>query len=533
MLKLSIWLTIFCVIACTKVEWAMACATGAPRSINLYASYETGTVGATTPVNQMDIHSCSPSDSGKYLMVTMGPDLIGLDYSRQISFTDDFRDDECTLKDAPLLKLRSYSQELIDYREQRSLLEHCVIMEFKDLSTSGLSLPDQPIVNGKPLCSLRMIDSSTAIGWGGACFIGLHQDTNLTIQYRTNPECAQSSYLSKQSIKPQDVHGAFSIYLTDSPSGLSTDLEALHSGNFRMTIAPSSKLLPVSTDFGNTLPRWPVQYAPDVHLGELTIYDQGSASGVLTSWLADNSCQEICKDGVCSSPCNYLTPIASEVALHETSLNSSGKPQSQFLSGWYQGGAIPAKWQGMVRDTLHRIEYNPFKIGSTYRLSAKFSYPDTYFRMSSENLRRKLITSINLKNSVIGRDPLNPLMPLQELRTLLPQVPTLETLPNFELPNLGSRVFNVQKSLDTLTSFLSLENWPPYFESLCNRDLQSCKSPYTERASIEIDLDFKIEALNADRTYQLSNMIIHKRTSFGENYDRPIENLPSIECRQQ
>lgn len=523
---LRIAIMISMVVGFFFAESARACGVIAPKKLQLLSSYQTGYAGSYSGEDtKFRVAGCDLTSRGKYIMLAMGPDLLNLEYYRANSYTGYFLDDRCRLEAStlPVAMQPSYEQKLDYYGKQAKVLNTCVEMVVTDESRMGIVFPTT-----QPGCEVvQRIDRNTVVVRGGYCYFRINPDMNMTAEYRVRPECAQRDFLLANGLNPMDVNFAVNLYVAGDASGHSTDLTHITLTDGRFTIEPEESLMRLSTSFGTGTPRWPVRMAPDFHLGKLEISGSTEAPTVRTGFLVDNRCSETCVDGLCSSPCDYSVPAAAEVGLYE--LRATGP---KLLDFWYQGAIAPPKWMGLVPGSERQLGMNPFQTGKSFRLSYKFAYPDTYYRLARDGFKQFLIQTISLSSSTVGSDTLPALAAMRGLRALYEKMPGTRPLPPLS-GNWRQLVTSYADSLATLASYLDFEGWPPYYEEVCDQTLTTCLPPYRSLGQTHLTIDFKIAGYDVDTaTYLLEDVEVARNSDVLSPYhvSGGTEILPQVDC---
>lgn len=503
---------------------AFGCGVISPRhtGMRFFASYENGFYDSYgTGGNSVDISGCGPQSRGKYIMLAMGPDIISSDYHRANSYTGYFLNDRCSIVDSPLDPGRTitYEKKLAYYKNQTKTLQTCLEAVVVDHSRLGLNLPESQ--NG---CTVLRTGKDSAVMRGGYCFLRISPDSEFKIQYNVRAECAQSKFLRDAGLAPIDFNSSVSLYLAGDASGHSTDLTQLEMIDTRFTIQPASDLIKLSTNFGSNTPRWPAAWVADVHMADFKIKSTDFPE-LATTFLIDNQCPTACKDGLCTGPCDFMIPGAAEGRLYK--LPKSGK--AEILDVWYQGGIVPAHWQGLIPGETHSFGYQPFVAGERYRLSFKFGFPDTYFRIAKDGFRQFLIKLSMPRAGDISVRALPALEPMTGLAALYRELPGVKPLPALQ-PHLRNLETSWQEPLATLASYLDFEGWPPYYEDICSTDLKKCLQPYNGGGQTMVSVDFTVTELTAPE-YKVKDLIVRRESDILPIYERAVTKVPHVECQ--
>lgn len=311
-------LLLVCSLICSFVSGnAYACSATERSNALLYASYDRGALSDVGSSNTFKVQGCGHSILGKYFLATIGADIIGLDYSRSTSYNGYFGDDACKIVNSPFGENPTYKKRLSYYQEQVKLVQKCVVAEVQDLSERPIIFPAS-----QKGCKITRINDKTALAEGGYCYFRFNPGGGFKVTYRIKDECADSDYLKKHKLTPRDIMAYAGFFISGSASGDSLDLDQIGSKDIRLSLEPSSKIMPLSVDMGVNEPRWPTIAALDLHLGDVKITQNSTSTMFRTSLLINNQCKAKCSDDICASACDRLVPVGAEMNLYK--VTSSG-----------------------------------------------------------------------------------------------------------------------------------------------------------------------------------------------------------------
>jgi hypothetical protein len=507
----------------TFLPLAVASSVQVEKQINLMVSDSRQKNSAYGASNTATVSGFKRSDSGKYLMIGLGPESISAVYSTAVSYTGKFPDDMCKLEGGPLgVGLRSTDLKRSAFFRQLILQEHCIRIMVRDAGASTLSLPAV-----QPNCIVERVDQSTVLASGGYCYFPVSPGSDFEVQFGLNPLCSSPQFLEQHAIDAQDIFLGAGFFLAGDASGYSTDLESIGFTRMRLTLEPSGKIFPVSMDDGSSTPLWPLRLSADVHMGDLRVLPpppaaEDNAPVIDSSLLVRNICPSRCRLGICESECDFAAAAGAQMELY--SLDRTGK--ERLLDIWYAGGVAPAQWEGMIPSS-YKLSNGALKFGERYRLVANFDYPGIYYQLLSGGFQQNLI---NLKvfsdASLASGRPLPTLGDMSASRSRMPGLPQVGGLPALGASDLGAPF---QTALDTLKNMFNVPNWPPYYEEFCFGE-RGCLSLRSGSARTRVGIDFDYSGLDVNGEGSLRDIILWRKSEVLGDYQQRMLTPPKFRC---
>lgn len=515
---MKILLTIFFIFFDVQ---AFACKVSAPISLNLFtdldeksAYYFKDNFVLDKPL-VFNVTGCEQTASGKKaLMIAVGTEQYGReDTKRSISFTGEFSDDQCTITPSPV-PIMPFSEKFEYFKRKNDYLKNCV--EVQVINTGLRPLAYSATQKG---CTINKISNQEAIFQGGFCFFKPTADSNYQVSLRIKKECRERQGLQNILQGPQELTGAINFYVAGDDSGASPDLTSLKSTPMTISVNPTATLMPIAFNNGVISPLWPGQWIfPKIYPAKLAITSSGDSYKLQTPLLVSHQCPSRCVEGICSGPCDYALPIAGEFILKEI-LNG----KEIYLSSWYDGGVVPANWQGLIWGQGQLIDKSFLQKNHRYKIEFNLIDPKIDFNIFKNKMKKKLG---NL-NARLGRIAAGET--IGEIGSV-PEIPVGPGIPNIGGINtsIGNSVGDLDAALMTLNSRLSLGNWPPLYDESCSSDLSNCKR--TPSYVLKYELTFDILDDNNGSSVDIGNFIIKRRTPFEADYDDTPMELPQVVC---
>lgn len=498
-------------------NYSFSCTVDHPEKIAYFGSYTSNRLatyfeGKTGEPGAIIVSGCKPTNQ-RYLMVA-----IGAEHSNSISeittssYDGIIETDKCVIKNNPLKNIVSDEEKVAFYKQKHDFLQKCVEIQVTELENARIQYPT-PQAN----CTVKQISDRDVIVSGGYCFFQINFKTRMQVRPYLKKECINKDFLKANGINPMDVPAMVRLYLSGDASGLSTILDQIAAIPARFTIEPGAELMRVSEDLGDTMPRWPTEWAPDVHFGSLALQSMGQYKArVDVAFVADNNCKEKCIDGLCASPCDYATPIAAELSLKKINLK---KKREDYLDSWYQGGVAFARWQGIIRGFSHYVQ-GELEIGATYKLEALFREPRGDFSFLKDTLKQIMI-DVDKNIGIPGKDKIRPI-------NLLPLLPDVPNYP--EIPKLGATSsIESDPPLIAFKSYYLSALWPPFYDYFCSQDFSVCNKINT-KANILLSITFKMKALDENKNYIIEILNVKRESTVLPNYSNDNAPLPELVC---
>ena len=518
----SIRLTaLFLVLFLCDLLDARACAVNSPqRKYEINASYETGAVIHYGEAGEIDfspvtVSGCEKS-TDKFVMITLGAEQAEIS-SDIIAIGGDGKlmDNHCSLDKSPFARKIEFKDRLEEFQKKFRFLQMCTTVKVTETGHAQLGLP--PV---QPGCTVTKIDARTATFSGFYCFFKPYADTNLVIEPMLKPECATREYLKSVGVEPRDLPSDLGVYLAGDATGYSVDLKPLHSMNVHFSISPGSELLKTTDGDGWSPVKWPAQWESDLHMGEVKLSGgPDDTYNVELSLLVENICRTSCRDGLCSSPCHYSLPVAGEVTLY--ALEKTGRREA--LASWYQGGAAPPLWQGILRGTPQLLSGIHIDDDATLEIEARFGDPQSdysFFKSAYKNFSIATSTA-----GVAGRDPL-PRVPGISIQKKIPVAPGGPALRG---PVTGHEYEGLGSALKVLRSAFSSALWPPYYDKVCDAISGRCVLPTVSDDITTVTTRFRVHHTTG-RSYDVTPIETRRKSLVFDSYRKVITSFPQVRC---
>jgi hypothetical protein len=507
------------------LDAARAAGVQVAKQLALMSSDSRQIVGPYGSSNGAMVGGFKKADINKFLMIGVGPESVSSSYQSAVSYTGQYPEDACRLENMPAqARVPAQEKRGLNYQRQVRVVSQCIQMKVKDIGAPHLELPHE-----QPNCVVQSIDQTTAIGQGGYCFFGILPGSAFEVQFQVNPECSSPQFLDQHQITPQDFFAGVGFYVAGNASGYSMDLEMLEGTRVRMTLEPSGEIFPVSLNYGNNGPLWPLRISPDIHIGNLRVLPappgaSDQAPVVDSSIYVQNVCPSQCRLGMCESECDYAAAVGAQMRLYH--LQRDGR--QRLLDVWYGGGVAPAQWAGMIPSS-RKLNYGSMSYGERYRVVANLDYPGIYYQLLVGDFAQNLIDlkKFSLSAQQNGRT-LPTLSGLSGKGMGMPSLPSIGSMPTLDggAVNLGSPF---QDALTTLQNMFKVPDWPPYYEQFCV-DSARCLSLRSGSARSEVGIDFELVGLNENGEAALQNLVAWRQSDLMSTYQQQLPSPPQVRC---
>ncbi len=495
------------------------------KQLSLMSSDSRQVAGPYGQSNGAIISDFKRTDVNKFLMIGMGPESVSPAYQSAVSYTGVYPEDMCHIENMPA-QAGQYSREQksANYQRQVRAASKCIQLMVKDVGAQRLQIPSV-----QPNCVVKSIDQSSAAAQGGYCFFGISPGSTFEVQFQVNPECVSPQFLDRHGILPQDFFAGVGFYVAGDTSGYSMDLEMLEGSRIRMTLEPSGHIFPVSLNYGNNVPLWPLRISPDIHMGNLRVLPalpeaSDQAPVVDSSIYVKNLCSAQCRLGICESECDYAAAMGAQMRLYH--LHRDGR--QRLLDVWYGGGVAPAQWAGMIPSS-RKLSSSALQYGERYRVVANLDYPGIYYQLMVGDFAQNLIDLKGFSAAAAQNGRTLPtLNGLTGTSSGMPSLPSVGRMPTLDggIVNLGSPF---QDALTTLQNMFKVPEWPPYYEQFCIPG-GHCLSLASDSAHSEVGIDFDMAGLNSDGEAALKNIVMWRQSELLSNYQQQLATPPRVRC---
>ncbi len=502
---------------------AFACKVDSPFAITLFTNLEkkessyfrNNKIFETPPV--LNIHSCQETSAAKkYVMIAVGAEQFGLeDAKRSISYTGEYTDDKCEIKDSPITSM-PFNEKYKFFKKKSDYLKKCI----ETIVTHSGSRPISYAQEQRG-CIIEKINNNKVKFQGGFCYFRPSVDSSYDVTIKVKETCHDMPGLKDVLQGPQELNGALNIYIAGDDSGSSPDLKAIKSTPITISIDPLKELLPISDDFGTGGPRWPSQWVfPDIHLGKLQILPFSNEHyKISVPILVDHQCQTKCIDGICSGPCEYALPVAGEFILSEV---TTGK--DSYITSWMDGGIAPANWQGLINGFGDKVLRSDFAKGRKYKIEFNLMDPKIDFDIFKNRTKKKLPELYPHIGNIVPGETISDVQDIPSFGVNKP-IPTI--------PEVGAMFGLPMRSLDgalaALNSHLVFGNWPPTYDLICDAKIQNC----VKRLNSVVKYQLFFEVMEDADEYSpltLGNFKVQRVTPFATDYQKEVSDLPRVVC---
>nr|BFD58525.1 hypothetical protein CKG001_06320 [Bdellovibrio sp. CKG001] len=488
-------------------------------ALNIFLNSETGAVGrfsngAKTSQVPSLVEHCAATD-GPFLMLAVGivSPQVDANFS-DLVFDGKMEAPRCSFKYSPFqLKEPIYPTASLVAR-QHQILKSCTYLSVADLEGRALNFK----VDQKA-CKVTNDNRGYIRMEGDYCFLRLRPFNRVSISVALKDECRSPEFLKTHGINPQDIPFALNSYLSGDDSGLSPDLTALGTRQGRLYIQPSEQLMALTEDNGEENPRFPTDFMVDTHMGNISITGQNNTYTIITSLAASNLGQNSCKQGNCSTPNNFMAPVAAEMELYRIATNG----KKELVDSWWYADFIFPQWQGLLKTVPHNLQETHIEAGDEYELVTLFVDPLDDFTMATQDFFQFLI-NIQGTLGTAGIDPISSLPGFTSSRGLRPVA---------GLPSLSSGDANqiVEQAIQSLRMFGDNNQWPSYYKKVCNPSKSSCADAGKTKFYSKLTTRFKVlEADASSGALKLGQYTYKRESPVLGNYTQSFQQDPAVNC---
>ncbi|OUR99947.1 hypothetical protein A9Q84_02645 [Halobacteriovorax marinus] len=448
-----------------------------------YAYQSEGEINGKTP--GLLINKCK--DAGlrrKYLLLGNGPTVHGIKSSHvSVSYNDVVNSPSCKIENTgfPTFDLKTRRSF---FKNKKTFMNECVTGKIRQWSRKKLTYTES-----QDNCQLTKIDDQTSTFKGGTCFFRIFPDSEFVVTYSIDKKCTDENFLKTRGIEPQEINTMTTVNIAGDDSGSTYDLTLIGSRVVNFQIEPSKKMISLSDDWGINVPQVPARFElPDVQMAGLEITEFGKRFGLKPSWAVSNLCEKkSCFNGLCTSTCNYSKPLFGEISLYEV---ENGK--KYYLSSWFEGGIIPANWQGTFEPQLKNFNQLSFVAGKKYILEVEFKDPKfdyDHFGKTVSSFFKPILGIPNVDFAI----SLASGIPLLRNVTGITTIGTINTINMYNgSGNLGR--FIEGEGIDTLSNF---NYWPPIYKEVCLIGSPKC-AEVSNRPYLTLGMSFEVGEKQAD-----------------------------------
>lgn len=528
--KTQLFVSLFVFFFTTQLTQVFACEVYSARQFNYHVDLEQERFLAYSrqsileELPALNIHSCMDTvQSGRYIMIALAQENpIMTNESVGFSLRESEEELECQINDAPFLNdQQSADQRFQSLVERRKFLNTCFKLHLEETTAERLD-----VIGTDGNCDIERISETEAYLSGRFCFVNPDMLTSLKITPMVREKCLQKDFLAQEfeQLILTDMNLVLNTYQTGDTTGSSVDLTAIDVSRIRLSHNPNvlQELMLISDDFGDSRPLWPARnQSLDVHLGGLEISSRSQDHDQINlPLLVDGRCERVCLGNLCSSPCDYSTPVAAEFVLYD--LNHA---RPQYLSSWYDGGVISAQYFGLVFGIGHEISKGAFEDGGRYKIEIHLKDPSIDYNMFLGRLKQLIDFRPNSLGAFRSDTHIN----------RVPRVRTIGGGPTVtELPRIrgidfgeGGPFRNFAHVLRNFRSHFSNGFWPPFYRQVCDREGQNCVRG--SRHHTKITVEFTVNKDHRGRIFTRGVEVVRQSNVYRQ-YAYHLERLPALSC---
>ena len=502
-----------------SVQSAFSCVRLPDSELSIAGSYSSGQQVSHATIDDYNFGSCKKF-AGQYIVLVSSPTYTDPLFKSLSNPEGELAEDKCYIDQSPFNVSKTEDVGIENfYRSETSFLNTCLEAEVTD--TRG-EIDAQNQIN----CEVTQVSANRVIAKGPRCAFKIYENSSFSVHYRMNPACLNLSYLKeKGDIRPMDAKASLAIYKTPDLTPGNPNYEIIGMINGRITLQPDNDLLPVAKYAGTVGSEWPMQYGAQVEFGKVTLSRTLRLHNtpyvfLKTPFLVNNNCAEVCKNGFCTSPCDFFAPVAARMTLKK---KNAGETTFHAIDYWYQGNLVPSRFLGEL-SFGRNLPDEKINVGDMYLLVAEFSNPALTYKTILDEAKQLLIklTSINIPTGGAGSPG-----GLQDLGTLegtniVPINPGL-----VGLGDIREEQFNTANFLTVLNSMVGTdESWPPYYTSIVNGD----QKDNPNRIFLTLKVGFRIASISPSGPVSVDLVQYSKDSKIFGSYQKPVTIPPQVKC---
>ncbi|MES2768053.1 MAG: hypothetical protein V4596_02820 [Bdellovibrionota bacterium] len=437
-----------------------------------------------------------------------------------VSFDGVLKPDLCEIKNAPIT-ISSFDEKKKLFDEQFKLLRSCMKIEVSHLDQKQIEFNPK-----QKFCKIERISPTKLEARGDICFLPIKPDMRVSLSLIIDKNCAKAQYLKDNHIQMSDLEAVLNAYVVPDDSGTYINNQ-IGSQKVRLAMLPDDNIMPLYKGVIDEGPRFPVEYAPDIYMGQIKIKDDSRGDEQKTfidmQVFVDNKSQRKCVNGLCAGAGDYQVPLAAEVELFEI---SNGK--RKHIDAWYTGNIydpfVKAQWQGIYSFGKKVIENYKMEKGKQYEIQLNFYNPYDDFILLTSNYEQ-LLLDLTLINGVAGLDTIRPISEISAMKLM----PTISSLPAL------SPEMDINKEFEKIRQFFrgfgSETQFPPIYESVCNSDKSKCQKANQKSYFLKLSSRFTLGEVNEeDLSFKMENINVKKDSPVLQSFEKSSEGLPELSC---
>ncbi len=517
-MKLFLSLTLF------ALTWnSFACKPSAPREINVHVDLEKGIRKFYTSKRLLDerpnlsLDSCRDlANSKKYIMLGLGlENLVLTNDTMGFNFTPQEETLDCKLENNPFSYQETREDRFANNQRKREFFDRCVVVQVTEFNKNvELRYPEK-----QSGCDIKKVSKWSVDFSGSYCFFQPYPESEISVHLDLKQECIKKETLAQKKTTLSDYTALLNTYIAGDPSGFSPDLTALTTTSVRLSMTPTSDILPLNDDFGSDRPRWPTTWeGADIHFGELDIVSfDDSYDEIKLPLVANTHCERKCVGNLCSSPCDFAQPIVGEFTLYE---NVGGK--REFIKLWHDGSVASPNYQGLLHGMGVTVPKNVLETGKNYEIEAIFREPELDFRYFSGRVNRELRFQQNYIGPLARSGNINLVPQISTIGTPgnIPEVPVIRNL-SFE----NSELDGLSRALNTWQAKLDNTFWPPFFDQMCGAG--NCLASGT--GFVKLNFKFTLDK-NRSGGFEVKVQKVTRDSNIVANTSWTGDQIPKVDC---
>ena len=507
------------VLSLLSVSSAFCCSRIGNSDISIAGSYDSGKQLSHGGSYNYVYGGCKKFP-GQYLVIVTAPTYTD-PLAKSISSPEgDVPDEKCFIQNSPFDVSKPEDVGIENFfKSQTSFLNTCLEAEVTD--TRG-EIDTESQIN----CEITPVSKNAVIARGPRCSFKIYENSSFVVHYRLNPSCLSLNYLKeKGDIRPMDSKTNISVYRTADLEPGNPAYDILGTINARVTLQADKDLIPVSTYSGTDVSAWPMQYGTQIEFGKIALLRTLRLHNtpyvfLKTPFLVNNNCPEVCKNGFCTSPCDFYAPVAARMTLKKKSV---GESMFRTIDYWYQGNFVPSRFLGELTfgRTLSNVK---IVTGDMFIVEAEFSNPALTYKAIIDEAKQLLIKLKTVSIATSGAGKPNGLegLGILEGSNLAPIQSTL-----WGLGPMRDQQFYTDEFLGVLNSMVSTEDsWPPFYTSVINGDLVDNPNKIFQKLKV----GFQVTSVSSSGAVALGNIQYSKESKIFGNYNKPVVAPPQVKC---
>jgi hypothetical protein len=510
---------ILIIFSLTPIFSTIACMKGPDTDLSIAGSYQSGQQISHGKITDFTYGSCKRY-AGQYIVLVNAATYTDPLFKSISSPEGELTEEKCYIDQSPF-KVSKPDEIGIEsfYRSQANFISTCLEAEVTDTRGEIDALSQ---IN----CEITQVSSNRVIAKGPRCAFKIYENSSFTVHYRLNSSCLNPVFLKENGdIRPMDVKASLAVFKTVNLIPGSPDYDILGMTTGRITLQPDSDLLPVAKYSGTIGSQWPMQYGAQVEFGKIALSQTLRLHAkptvfLKTPFLVNNNCPEVCKNGFCTSACDFYAPVAARMILKKKAV---GETVFRTIDYWYQGNLVPSRFLGELAFGRTLVDQK-ISVGDMYLLVAEFSNPALTYKTLVNEAKQLLIklTPVTIPTAQAGGSVGLEGLGILEGSNIIPTSPTL-----MELGTIRGRQNTTDYILGALNSLVnSDESWPPYYSSIINDDL----TDNPNRIYQTLKVGFRVASISSTGPVALDLIQYSKESKIFGNYQKPVKTPPQIKC---